>query len=69
MSLEEFLRFLPSGDLLNPIFSFVRYMVGIEYEFEVRVLLKRDEVPSCILGAKIAGSAPGVVNMDQKPGS
>jgi type VI secretion system protein ImpH len=47
---EDFLRFLPTGDLLHPIFALVRCMVGIEYEFDITVFLKRDEVPPCILG-------------------
>jgi type VI secretion system protein ImpH len=52
MDLASFLRFLPTGDLMAPIFSLVRYMVGIEYEFDVRVILMRDAVPPCILGAR-----------------
>jgi len=47
---DHFLRLMPSGDLLGPVFSLVRFMVGIEYEFEVGVVLKRAEVPSCVLG-------------------
>jgi type VI secretion system protein ImpH len=54
---ETFLRFLPAGDLLHPIFSLVRFMVGIEFEFDIRVFLKRDEVPPCVLGED-AATAP-----------
>lgn len=47
---KDFLRFLPTGDLLPPIFALVRCMVGIEYEFDITVFLDCDEVPTCILG-------------------
>ncbi|MFO7713048.1 type VI secretion system baseplate subunit TssG [Desulfosarcina sp.] len=47
----KFVRLMPSGDLLVPIFSLVRCMVGIEYEFEIRIYLKKAEVPICQLGA------------------
>jgi type VI secretion system protein ImpH len=47
---EKFSRLMPIGDLLVPIFSLIRYMVGIEYEFEIRIYLKKEDVPLCKLG-------------------
>jgi type VI secretion system protein ImpH len=50
MGYAHFLRFLTPGDMHSPIFSLVRYIVGIEYEFEIRLILKREEVPLCTVG-------------------
>lgn len=52
-----FLRLLPSGDLLKQLFSVVRYMVGAEFEFEIRPHIRREEVPPCRLGL-VSPTAP-----------
>jgi type VI secretion system protein ImpH len=54
---QTFARLMPTGDLLIPIFSLVRYMVGIEFEFDLRIYLQKDDVPLCQLGAS-GGDAP-----------
>lgn len=52
MRYPEFQRFLPdTGDLIRPIFSLVRYMVGMGYAFDIRVVLSGGEVPPCRLGS------------------
>lgn len=54
---KKFVRLMPTGDLLIPIFSLVRYMVGIEFEFDIRIYLKKEDVPLCQLGTT-GGDAP-----------
>lgn len=55
VSYADYQRFIPTGDLLLPVFSLIRYMVGIEFEFEIRVFLKKEDVPGCILGQRGPG--------------
>lgn len=49
MKYKAFQDFLPDGVMLGCVFSLVKYMAGIEYEFEVCLLLEPDEVPVCVL--------------------
>jgi type VI secretion system protein ImpH len=70
MGYREFVRLLPSGNMLRSAFSLVRYMAGMGYEFDIRLILKREEVPLCVIG----GSAPdsprlGWATWLTKPGS
>ena len=75
MSYRDFSAFL-SGRKLRSLVSLTRFMAGLEYEFEVRLSLKREEAPSCRLGETAAGSprlgrstwihAPGT-NLDADP--
>lgn len=52
LTFAEFLRFLPVGKVFRPFVQFTRYIVGQEFDFDVQLILKAEEVPGCQLGAK-----------------
>ena len=50
LSYAEFLRFIPAGDALRPLWDLVRLYVGLEFTFDVQAILKAAEVPRCQIG-------------------
>lgn len=51
LPLARYLDFLPSGAAYRPLCSLVRFFAGDEFDFEVQLILKREETPACELGA------------------
>lgn len=51
LSLRQYLDFLPSGTAYRPLRALVRFYAGDELDFEAQLILKREEVPGCELGA------------------
>jgi type VI secretion system protein ImpH len=52
LSLKEYLDFLPSGSAYRPLRTLVRLYAGDEFDFEVQLILRREEAPPCELGAE-----------------
>lgn len=59
LSYEQFEKFLPTGDALEPICQIVRHYVGPEFDFDIQPLLRPDAVPWCRLGGE--GSEPAML--------
>lgn len=53
LSYADFKRFQPNGDALKPLCQLTRCYVGPEFEFDVQLLLRAEEVPGAV-GAKKA---------------
>lgn len=50
MPLEKYLDFLPTGTAYAPLCSLAKFAGRGEFDFEVRLILKQEEVPACELG-------------------
>ncbi len=50
MPLGRFLAFLPDGKPVRELEDIVRFYVGQILQFDLQLILKSDEVPSCVLG-------------------
>jgi type VI secretion system protein ImpH len=52
LPLQKYLEFLPSGTAYAPLRALTRFFSGDELDFEVQLILEREEVPACVLGAE-----------------
>jgi type VI secretion system protein ImpH len=46
---ESFLLFLPNGGAFRPLNQLLRFLVGLEYDFDIQPVLKKEEIPQCHL--------------------
>jgi type VI secretion system protein ImpH len=56
LSLEQYANFLPGGSAHDPLKALVRFFSNDELDFEVKLVLRRDEVPKCEVGAEDAAA-------------
>jgi type VI secretion system protein ImpH len=49
LPLREYVNFLPEGSAYQPLRALTRFFAGDEVDFEVQLVLKREEVPACEL--------------------
>jgi type VI secretion system protein ImpH len=50
LTLRQYLDFLPSGTAFGPLRTMVRLFAGDELDFEMQLILRREDVPDCELG-------------------
>ena len=55
LTIEQYLEFLPNGPAHKPLKALAHFYSNGEVDFEAQLILKKDEVPLCSLGA--TGSA------------
>jgi len=56
LTLDQYQDFLPNGTAYQPLCGLLGFFAGSEFDFEVQLVLRRDEVPSCELGVEGAAA-------------
>ncbi|MEZ6117677.1 MAG: type VI secretion system baseplate subunit TssG [Pirellulaceae bacterium] len=59
LTYPQFNEFSPIGPKLAALAQLTRSYVGMEYDFQVQLVLQQDEVPDCVLGASPTPSRLG----------
>lgn len=57
LTLAQYSDFLPTGTAFHPLRTMVRFYAGDELDFEVQLILRKEETPACELGGT-EGPAP-----------
>jgi len=52
LTLAQYLDLLPNGTAYKPLLGLLGFFAETEFDFEVQLILNRDEVPPCELGAE-----------------
>jgi len=52
LSLSQYLDFLPNGTAYEPLRALTKFFSNDEIDFEVQLVLRRDDVPRCELGGE-----------------
>jgi len=56
LGLEQYSSFLPGGSAHEPLKALVRFFSNDEFDFEVKLILQRDDVPRCEVGGETAAA-------------
>jgi type VI secretion system protein ImpH len=54
LALEDYLRFLPNGRSYEKLADMVKLYIGLELDWEVQLILQKEQVPSPTLGSSLA---------------
>lgn len=52
LTLDEFSRFMPEGEELRRLADLTRLFVGPGFSFDVQLVLKKEEVPDCVMASE-----------------
>jgi type VI secretion system protein ImpH len=56
LTVEQYLGFLPDGECYEPLRAWTRFFSNDEFDFEVKLILERNDVPGCELGGAGEGA-------------